>query len=63
MSQLIKDQHQLFGLAVCDLTVKTYLLLIKLDDWMNEDLVVFALLNKWLNWSLFFCFVFIVFFS
>lgn len=59
MSQLIKAQHQLLGLAMCNFIVKTYyLLLIKLDDGMNEDWVTSALLNKWLNYSFVFCFVY-----
>lgn len=57
MSQLIKAQHQLLGLAMCIFIVKTYyLLLIKLDDGMNVDWVTSALLNKWLNDSFVFCF-------
>lgn len=59
MSQLIKAQHQLLGLAMCNFIVKTYdLLLIKLDDGMNVDWVTSALLNKWLNYSFVFCFVY-----
>lgn len=62
MSQLIKAQHQLLGLAMCNFVVKTYyLLLIKLDDGMNEDRVTSALLNEWLNYSFVFCFVYCFF--
>lgn len=58
MSQLIKAQHQWFDLAVCDLIVKTYLLLIQLDDGINEDLVMSTVSNKKLNWPLLFTIIF-----